>query len=150
MKISRELSEKIEELLQRYISDSEADWVDNDKTIDLRKIAVELNVLPLYLEYSGAFGIRSNGAFFSFSYKKPYEIRTEYNQREVNGILYKGVKKYPELQELMPIRTDDSIECPDCNGSGIHPMNEKLGFSEEAIVCYCGGLGWIPKDVNIL
>ena len=146
MKISQELSEKIEAVLQEYVSTPKPKWIDSDKTIDLRKIASELNVLPLVLDWSGAFGIRPNGEFFSFSYEKPYEIRTNYNQREINGILFQGVKNYPDLQELMPVRTADSIECSACGGTGIDPMNEKLGFKEERIVCYCGGLGWLPSN----
>ncbi|MEP6902061.1 MAG: hypothetical protein ABJA66_09940 [Actinomycetota bacterium] len=148
MKISQELSEKIQAIFHEYISKSEADWVDSDKTIDLRKIAAELNVLPLYLDWSGAFGIRLNGEFFSFSYEKPYKIKTDYNQREINGILFQSLKKYPDLRELMPLRTINSIECSSCNGTGIEPMNEKLGFAEERIVCYCGGLGWLPSQEN--
>jgi hypothetical protein len=150
MKISQELSEKIETILQEYINNPESDWVDTEKTINLRKIAVELNVLPLYLDWSGAFGIRSNGEFFSFSYEKPYEIKTDYNQREINGILFRGVKKYPELHELTPLRAANSIECSTCNGTGIEPMNENLGFTEERIVCFCGGLGWLPPNKNNL
>ncbi len=146
MKISPELSAKIETILQKYITKSEPDWADSQKTIDLRKIASELNVLPLYLDWSGAFGIRSNGEFFSFSYDQPYQIRTDYNQREINGILFKGSKKFPELQELMPIRTPESIECSDCKGTGTHPMNTAIGFTEEKIVCYCFGLGWLPEE----
>lgn len=145
MKISQTISDKIEAVLQEYISHPEPDWMDSDQTIDLRKIATELNVLPLYLDWSGAFGIRSNGEFFSFSYEKLYEIKTDYNQREINGILFRGIKKYPELNELMPLRAANSIDCSYCNGTGIDPMNEKLGFTEERFVCYCGGLGWIPS-----
>jgi hypothetical protein len=146
MKISLELSEKIESTLQKYVSSPEPDWVVSDKTINLRKIASELNVLPLYKDWDGTFGIRSTGEFFSFSYKKPDEIRTTYNQREINGILVRGLKKYSELQELMPTRTTNSIECSDCGETGISPMNEKLGFTKERIVCFCGALGRLPNE----
>ena len=150
MKISQELSDKIEAILREYILNPEPIWTASDKIINLRKIAAELNVLPLYLDWSGAFGIRSNGEFFSFSYEKPYEIKTDYNQREINGILFRGSKKYPELHEIMPLRTTNSIECSSCNGTGIDPMNEKIGFTEERIVCFCGGLGWLPPNEDNL
>lgn len=144
MTISPELSKKIEAVFQEYISNPQPDWIDSGKTIDLRKIAAELKVLPLYLDWSGAFGIQPDGEFFSFSYEKPYEIKTDYNQREINGILFQGLKRHPSLQDLMPVRTDHSIECSDCKGTGIHPMNKTLGYTEEKIVCFCGGLGWLP------
>ncbi len=146
MKISQELSEKIEVILQEYISNPEPDWIDSDKTIDLRKIASELNVLPIYPDWSGAFGIRPNGEFFSFSYEKPYEIKTAYNQREINSVLFQAVKNYSELQELMPVRTPDSIECPDCDGTGNYKKFADHEVLSKTVVCFCGGLGWLPNE----
>lgn len=77
MKILQKLSEKIKAALQTYISNPEPDRVDSDKTYNLRRIAKELNVLPLYKDWSGAFGIRSNGEFFPFAYEKPYKINNK-------------------------------------------------------------------------
>ena len=62
-----------------------------------------------------------------------------------NLVLFQGAKKYPELSELVPSRPPDAEDCSHCNGTGIEPMNEKPGLDEERIVCYCGGLGWLPK-----
>lgn len=148
MKISPELSEKIETLLQKYVSNPEPVWADAEKTINLREIAAKLKVLPLYLDWSGAFGIRPNGDFFSFIYNKPYGIKKDYNQREINGVLFQGLKNYPELKELMPVRTSESIECNSCQGTGIAPLAEQLSISN--LICYCGGLGWLPPNENNL
>src|SRR5215210_4512349 len=101
MKVSQELSRKIEAELQEYILNSEPAWTSSEKTINLRNIASELKILPLYLDWSGAFGIRSNGEIVSFNYEKPYEIKIEENQRIINLVLYNGITDFsPQLREL--------------------------------------------------
>lgn len=53
--------------------------------------------------------------------------------------------KYPELKLLIPQRPVDALECPECEGSG------GFGHLDPAVrdvICSCGGLGWVPKDLN--
>jgi hypothetical protein len=60
-------------------------------------------------------------------------------------VLFQGTRKYPELKELAPARPFDAEDYWHCGGTGVEPMSEKLGLDEERTVCYCGGLGWLPK-----
>jgi len=46
-----------------------------------------------------------------------------------------------ELEGLIEKLADARV-CPYCRGTGIDTYAEKL--KTDAIVCYCGGLGWIP------
>lgn len=111
----------------------------------LRELATELNALPMSLDFGGCYAIRPNGEIISFRWDDPYNLESENDPRIRNLVLFQGAKKYPELSEFVPSRPPVAEDCSHCNGTGIEPMNEKLGFDEERIVCYCGGLGWLPK-----
>jgi hypothetical protein len=58
--------------------------------------------------------------------------------------LFQGSRKYPELAVLIPARPHDAPDCHFCKGTGREPMSEQLKL--ENIVCYCGGLGWLPPS----
>lgn len=75
---------------------------------------------------------------------------TESNETDASEIslYFEGSKRYPELRELIQARTDEDQDCPHCNGTGVDPMSIELKLDN--IRCYCGGLGWIPKEENIV
>jgi len=146
MRVSSELSEKIEATLKNFVENSEPYILNFDEPIDLRKLAAELNTLPMMFDWSGYYEIRPNSEIVVVDFNdEPYKLKPELDPRICRMILYQGVKKYPQLHELMPKRPSDAEDCRSCNGTGVDPMNEKLGFDEERIVCWCGGLGWLPK-----
>jgi hypothetical protein len=61
--------------------------------------------------------------------------------RTLHFINAMAARTYPELIELQPKRTENSIDCPDCmEGSRVSRFKE-AGFA----VCNCGGLGWLPE-----
>ena len=105
----------------------------------LRQVAKELNILPIFTESGGWFGLNLFGDIVSASWDMPYDVRVEYEERIRNLVLFQGIKNYPTLSALLPVKKDADEICPDCNGTGIHPL------SHLNIGCYCGGLGWIPK-----
>ena len=129
MKLAQNIKEKIKQL------------IDSPHLPDplLRKVASDLQVLPIFTESGGWFGLNLNGDVISASWDAPYQVRVEYDPRIQNLALYNGLKNYPELSELMPVRSAEDVTCPNCNGTGIHPL------SEIGIGCYCGGLGWLPN-----
>jgi len=144
MSITPASSEKIEATLQEFVANPEPFLMKLDEPLDLRKVAAELNVLPMFWDFGGCYAIRPDGEIVSFVWDEPYKLEPENDSRICNLVLFQGVKKYPELSELVPPRPSDAEDCSHCGGTGVEPTNAKLGFDEERIVCYRGGLGWLP------
>jgi hypothetical protein len=61
--------------------------------------------------------------------------------RTLHFIKAMAAQTYPELIELQPKRTENSIDCPDCMEGGRVSRFKEASF---AAVCNCGGLGWLP------
>jgi hypothetical protein len=81
-------------------------------------------------------------SFLSLPWDDPlHGRRLEDDLRIRNIALFQGSKKYPDLEVLIE-KPHDAHVCEYCQGTGVSPFAEKL--STDAIVCYCGGLGWIP------
>lgn len=87
------------------------------------------------------YTINTNGDVISFLWDDTLHGQIEFDPRIRNIALFQGSKKYPELKCLIE-RPDDATVCPHCGGTGMDPYAEKL--KTDAIICYCGGLGWIP------
>ncbi|MDX2043859.1 MAG: hypothetical protein SF097_21770 [Acidobacteriota bacterium] len=104
----------------------------------------ELGLLPLMFDMSGCYAIRANGEIVSFLYDDKRDLRLETDPRILNIALFQGSKKYPELNVLIPSKPDDAVECPHCDGTGNEKWSAKHGL--DFIVCYCGGLGWLPPE----
>ena len=104
----------------------------------LKEVGRELNILPIFTESGGWYGLNLNDEIVSAGWDAPYEVRIEHDRRIQNLVLFQGIQNYPELSSLMPIRNATDETCPHCKGTGIYPL------SHMNIGCYCGGLGWIP------
>lgn len=148
MTISLNLSSRISELIQEFSLATAPD------PLKLRDLAAAENVLPLIWDMGGVFAINPggdvvsfsfsltlNGQFVAYPWEKTEPPRIETDLRIRNNALFGGSKKYPELEPLIE-KPDDARVCPHCGGTGIDSYAEKLNTN--AIVCYCGGLGWIP------
>jgi hypothetical protein len=129
---SRIVAEVVECALSQFLADS------SPETLNLQRTAATLHALPLYLDWSGCLAIQTSGQIIYFDYDMPDSVRIEEDPRIRNMALFQGSKKYPNLHVLVPIRPPDATECPHCNGKG------ELPESMKNIVCYCGGLGWLP------
>ena len=145
MSVTSAQSKKIEAALRAYIANPEPYLIGSENGFDLRGLAAELNALPMFLDFGGCYAIRVDGEIVSFVWDEPYSLKPENDPRIRNLVLFQGARKYPELDELVPKRPPEAEDCSHCGGTGIEPMNEKLGFDEEMIICYCGGLGWLPE-----
>ena len=149
MSVRPALSEKIESTLKTFLNNGEPFTLNFDEPIDLKALAAELNVLPITLNFSSCYAIRPSGEviLLDFDENDVYGlIEMELDPRIRALVLCQGAKRYPELKELKPERPERAHECPTCNGTGVDPINQTLGFDKESIVCYCGGLGWLPKN----
>lgn len=114
---------------------------------DLRETVAQLEVLPLMLDMGGCYALRSNKQVISFPWDDITDIRVENDPRIRNIALFRGSKKYPELMALIPPKPNNAIECSYCDGTGIEKTTAKLGL--DSIICYCGGLGWLPRKQQI-
>jgi hypothetical protein len=136
MSISKELSTRITDLIQKSISEFTSD------PLNIRQLVAEEKVLPLFWDMGGVFAINANGDILSFLWDDTLHPQVEYDPRIRNIVLFQGSKKYPELKDLAPVKPDNAQVCPSCRGTGIEPTATKLNVDN--IICYCGGLGWVP------
>jgi hypothetical protein len=139
MNIKPEISAEITELIKDFVNHPQ----DSIHTKELQESVAKFHALPLAfnLDY---YAIKPNGEIIVLEPDSPHKFRTETNPRIINSILFQGIKKYRELEELMPVRCESDPICSSCDGTGINPLAEQLNL-EDGIICYCGGLGWIPK-----
>ena len=134
-------SQEISEMIMRRIMEFTGEVSPDPQ--NLRAAAAEREVLPLLCDFGGCLAIRLDGEIVSFTWDKMTDLRIESDARIRNVALFQGSKKYPELRVLIPPRPSEARECPDCNGSGSMTTAREIGL-ENGIVCYCGGLGWLP------
>lgn len=145
--ISEKTQSRIGTMIERVLTDSDADQYiyKFEDPIDIRPIVEREKVLPMMFDWSGFYAVRTDGMIVCVDLGPPINIRPEIDPRIMRVVLFQGVKRYPELMELTPVKPFDAALCLSCNGTGREPMNDKLAFPEERIVCWCGGLGWITK-----
>lgn len=143
MRTSLKLRDDIKARFDEYIAPEGPLFADTQETIDLRAIARSLNVLPILLDWSGAYGIDLDGQVMLFMYETPEAPITETDARIINMVLFAAANTYPLLNELAPVRSSTSKVCPACGGSGV--INDPdLRHISQHIRCFCGELGWIP------
>lgn len=105
-------------------------------------VVLKLDVLPLLFDLSGGYAIRRDGQIINYSIDDPEGWCIEEDERVRNIALFQGSRLYKEIIGLLPRKSSQSKICSQCNGTGI-----PLGVNPEEqanIICYCGGLGWLP------
>lgn len=138
--MNQEISKRIENLIDAFVDHAE----DRIHTRELRKVVGELRLLPLVFNWD-PFCISPEGDIVALSQENHADREVVTDRRIINIVLFQGIKKYPELEELMPIRSADDVACQYCGGTGVEPTAKELNLTD-TIICYCGGLGWIPKE----
>ena len=116
---------------------------DTPRAHALRRVATELDVLPITDDWNRDFGVRlSDGSVVSFNRSKPYDLLVVDVPNAELAVLGHAWTIFAELAPLVPHRSAETIDCPACNGSGTCSHGERpAGFS-----CYCGGVGWLFRD----
>jgi hypothetical protein len=126
------IKEQISELISSYIK--------NKNHPELyRIIAQELNILPIFFNWEGFIGIRPDSTFIFYDEEKE-KWKEENNRAWQITALVDGSKKYKVLKRLLPERTDDAVQCSECEGTGNLLVSGKI--DERAICGSCFGLGW--------
>ncbi|HEY7545099.1 MAG TPA: hypothetical protein VID27_09465 [Blastocatellia bacterium] len=137
MSIDGKLAEQIEERLKNFVAESKED------PLSLRAHATRFNALPLCVDWGKCWAVRTDGEVIVFTHEEAEPCaEAECDERMRNVALYQGSLTYPELETLVPARPDDAKDCPYCAAKGFDPSS----LEEKNIVCYCGGLGWIPAS----
>jgi hypothetical protein len=133
---------EIASALAEFIADPEPYTIGSNPPLDLRVIAAEFRLLPAVLDMGGCTGLRPSGEVAYFLWDEPAQVRTETDERLRNMAYHRAALKYPVLAPLAPRRAPDAVVCSHCAGSGRCPgLPERLA---DDVVCYCGGLGWLP------
>jgi hypothetical protein len=133
----------IEEVLKAFVADSDPHVIHFDPPLDLRTLAAELGLLPVLLDMGGCMGLRPSGEVVSFPWDDPRQVKVESDERVRNIVLFRSGLKYPPLMALKPQRPPEAPTCSHCSGSG--KASGMPGRLADSIVCYCGGLGWLPQ-----
>ena len=139
-----QLIPEITSALAAFTSDPTPYVLSGDE-LELRKLAAELQLLPVILDMGGCLGLRPNGDVMSFVWDEPRHLRPERDPRICNTVYYRASVKYPELAALAPKRPATAIDCPHCDGTGSVSWLPNADLAN-TIVCYCGGLGWLPGN----
>jgi hypothetical protein len=145
---------EIQKTLTEFIADPEPYLIHCEPPLDLRSLAKKLQVLPVHLDMGGCLALQPDGNVVSFLWDEPDHIRTEPDERIRNMAYFQGSHKFPGLAVLVPTRPPSAETCSDCGGTGrvsFGPeQDEAFARSSglevaDAIVCSCGGLGWLPR-----
>lgn len=138
MSMDGKLAEQIEERLKNFIAESKED------PLSLRAHAARFNALPLCVDWGKCWAVRADGEVIVFSHEDAEpRASKESDERMRNVALYQGSLTYPELKSLIPDRPSGAKDCPYCAAKGFDPSS----LEKQNIVCYCGGLGWVPASV---
>jgi hypothetical protein len=133
---------EIEAALEDFVADREPWIILGNPPLDLRALAGELRLLPAMLDMGGCYGLRLNGEVVSFVWDELRQLRVEHDERIRNMVMFRASLKYAQLVCLVPQKPVAGVTCPHCGGSGI-PSGLPVDLARK-VVCFCGGLGWLP------
>ena len=129
-----QLSHRIEKLIAQALT--------QDHPWPIAAIAKEHHALAVYCDMGGCLAVQANGEILCIPDEPTTAVHVETDPLQRNLALVQASKRYPDLQALYPVRPSDATLCCDCTGTGINPVTATAGF--EAIICRCGGTGWLP------
>jgi hypothetical protein len=133
--LSSDLSTRITERIEAFQHRNESeDW--------LAKRLKEVDALPLVLDMGGSYAIRASGDLVEFAWDGPGDAMPLGDPRLINAALYQGSLKHPQLACLVPSRPVSARDCVPCDGTGRPSVATQPGL--ENVICYCGGVGWLP------
>ncbi len=128
-----------------------AEFIDDSSSVcahaHARAAIARGNALPLFFDWTGFMALRLDGQIVWIPYDdEPGDIEVVPDERLRNMGLFRGIKLHPELHFLMPSKPSEAIVCPDCRGTGKVPFPEHLKHLADAVICSCGGIGWVPHS----
>jgi len=128
--------------VDRLIAEVPKYWPDDPMGVSA--IAIGLGILPLSLDAGGVVGLKRDGSVVSVEWDDPSQERPITRVRDRDVALIDGARRYEFLKSLLPAHSPDARVCPECRGTGVHPLAAEAKVDN--VVCQCAGLGWIPDD----
>jgi acyl carrier protein len=119
--------------------------IDGDPNILARRICTEVHALPLLFDFTAVMAIRPDGELVWID-EDLSRVRLVEDERERTIGLFQGSLRDPDLGFLVPPRPADAVDCPDCRGTGRIPFPEGSEHLADLVICYCGGIGWLPAS----
>lgn len=138
------MSKLFGEIVENCISEfMKAEFFYNftNEKIDIRQIVKEHHFLPILFDWSAFCSLRPNGEIVWFDLDNHKILKVETDERIRNIVMFKATEKFPKLLTFLPQRTNENIDCPYCESTNQLPKEISKG-----VTCYCGELGWIPKE----
>jgi hypothetical protein len=133
----------VETRIEEFISDSTSIYAH------VRGAIARKNVLPLFFDWTAFMALTQGGQVVWVPYdEEPGEIETVRDERLRNIGLFRGTELHPELHFLLPVKPSDAIECHHCRGMGPLAFPQGHEHISEVVICYCGGIGWLPRAPN--
>ena len=108
------------------------------------KLARKYNALPLGFDFLAYTFITSDGEVIWHDFQDDFGKSND-SQGLINALVY-GKKRYPQLEDFIPIRSDVSKTCPVCEGAGIWKNSKKVVTGESGNCVICGTLGWVTDE----
>ena len=142
--LDEHLSALIEKAWVAYCSNPEPCLVKVDPPLDMRALAAQLKILPVVLDMGGVMGLRANVEIVYFVWDEPGHLQIERDERIRNLVFFQAAKKFPELEALAPSRPTAARDCEFCHGTGA-VLGLAIELSKD-VLCFCGGLGWLPPN----
>jgi hypothetical protein len=133
--------EQVERRIAEFIGDSSSVHAHAYAAI------ARLNALPLLFDWTAFMALRLDGQIVWVPYDdEPRDIKVVREGRLRNMGLFRGTRLHPDLQFLLPSKPPEAIVCPDCRGTGKVPFPEGSKHLADAVICSCGGIGWVPHS----
>jgi hypothetical protein len=77
------------------------------------------------------------------------EVGSSSDSQSLIRILVAGKKRYTQLEKFIPKRSDESKNCPLCEGSGIREQSRDLSTGKPGKCFICAGLGWVTNKTYL-
>lgn len=99
----------------------------------------KFRAIPLYTGWTETIALTPGGNIVRWSTNDEYDgLRPVDDRVFLRSAMMRGVKRYPQLQSLVPSRPLNAVTCDFCNGTGIFPIPRY-----SSVICKCGGVGWL-------
>jgi hypothetical protein len=107
------------------------------------RLALKYNALPIGLDLFSYVFLNSNGEVLWDDDEG--DVGSSDDLQSLIRVLVAGKRRYPQLAEFIPNRSDELKTCPICNGSGILKQSEELTTGKPGKCFFCAGLGWLTE-----
>jgi hypothetical protein len=111
------------------------------------KLALKYNALPIGLDLFSYVFLNSSGEVLWDDSEG--DVGSSNDLQSLIRVLVSGKRRFPQLAEFIPNRSDESKTCPICNGSGIWKQSEDITTGKPRKCFFCAGLGWLTEETYL-